>query len=227
MPHPDRSDLNSVSNSVGSDAKARQAARTAKLTRSICLAGLTAFLAALVAEHLMHPGLAPRDHRISEYVNAPWGWVMTIGFIGSSAALAGTALLVCRSATGRPRSAIAALLIVAAIGIAVVAVFPTQTSAGQLPRGVRLTWTGRAHDLGSAAAFVALLAAAIAGALTDATWRHVVVIGPLLIAGVASLAMALIGVDAPGVRQRVLVLGAVLWLAAAATILAGRQPLRD
>lgn len=131
---------------------------------SICLVGLVVFVTVLGAELFLHPALGPRDHRISEYVNASGGWLMVFGFAGWTSALAAAALLALRRGVGPARVAVAAGIALAALGIVVITVFPTQTSAGRLPDGAELTWTGRAHDLGSATAFLALTFAAAVGA---------------------------------------------------------------
>ena len=67
---------------------------------SVCLAGLVVFVTVLGAEHFLHPGLDPREHRISEYVSVSGGWLMVIGFVGWATALAAAALLVWRSGVG-------------------------------------------------------------------------------------------------------------------------------
>lgn len=44
-------------------------------------AGLLAvFVMSVLAEHIVAPGLAPADHMVSEYANAPGGWLITVGF---------------------------------------------------------------------------------------------------------------------------------------------------
>lgn len=63
--------------------------------------------------------------------------------------------------------------------------------------------------------------------MTDPAWRRATVIGPLVVAGLTVLTLAVLDVDAPGIRQRVLVLGAVLWLGAGANILGRRRAERD
>ena len=103
---------------------------------------------------------------------------------------------------------LAACFAIAALGILVVACFPTQTVASVLPPGVERTTTGRLHDLGAFVVMVALFAATLIASSTiewPAWFRRwalallafAVIVGGALLAG---------GDDVGGLRQRLLVL---------------------
>ncbi len=145
---------------------------------------------------------------VSEYANHQAGWVIEAGFGAWVAAL----LL---GAAGTSARAVSGLLVIAALGVIVLAIFPTQTSAGRLPSGVARSTGGRLHDLGSDLATLALVAAAVTSAAA-ARRRHdpqstaiVVVLGIVVVATVLGLA---IGPSVAGLRQRAMLGGAVAWL---------------
>jgi hypothetical protein len=174
----------------------------------VALAGLSVFAAALVAEHAMTPHLDPARHQISEYANARAGVVMVAGFAAWGISLAATAVVVWGP---RERRVVALLLIAAALGIAVVASFRTQTSAGLLPPGTVRTTEGRLHDLGSGLATLALLGAAIASmAGSPRVFRRqtaAIVVAAIVTNGV----LLVVGRDVGGLRQRLLILCACIW----------------
>lgn len=188
--------------------------------------GLSGFVVALIACHIFHPGLSPRDHRISEYANASGGVVMTLGFASWSAGFLALSVALGSDRALRGRHMLAGLLAIAAFGMALVATFHTQTSAGTPPPGTTVTWTGHVHDLGSATTFAALVLAAAVGAILDRGLRRPSVVSPIVLVGVAVGAMALLNIDAPGIRQRLLVVGAVCWSSAAVRITAHRSSAR-
>lgn len=116
----------------------------------------------------------------------------------------------------------AGLLAIAAAGIVVTAAFPTQTSAGVLPAGVVRSAGGRLHDLGSGVAILALAAAMPAGAGLVPSRRFrgltAALAAPPVLAGVVLLA---VGNPVDGVRQRIMVAAALVWLAGLLATLPG------
>jgi hypothetical protein len=175
---------------------------------ALARAALALFVACLVAAHLLNTELDPARHMVSEYANHRAGWVIEAGFGAWIAAL----LLGAGETSTR---AVSILLVVAALGVSVLAIFHTQTSAGRLPSGVARSTGGRLHDLGTDLATVALLAAAVTSAAA-ARRRHdpqsatiVVILGVVVFATVVGLA---IGPSVAGLRQRAMLGGAVMWL---------------
>jgi Protein of unknown function (DUF998) len=161
-----------------------------------------------VLEHLLRPGLSPTTHEISEYANGRYGALMTVGFALWAISLACTAGLVLHVDRSR---LVASGLLMAAVGIAVTATFPTQTSAGRLGPHEALHAAGTLHDVGSGLATLALLAAAILSLRIDTVRTKRLTAALLGLAVPVDFALLLIGSDVAGIRQRVLVVVACLW----------------
>jgi hypothetical protein len=161
----------------------------------------------------------PARHMVSELVHGRAGWVMTVGFACWAMALVLGAVVfagvAARERHGVWAGGIAVLLMVAAAGVVVLAVFATQTVAGELPAGVARTTAGRLHDAGSGVATLALAAgAAISGvrAWRDGDRRTSAMVVALLAIAIAATVVGLaIGSSVGGLRQRVLLLAAVTW----------------
>lgn len=178
---------------------------------------LAAFVGLVSLEHVLEPSLSPWRHQISEYANRGSGWLMTLGFVGWAASLALTALLL------RRRRELAGSLVLAALGLTLIAVVPTQTTAGALPTGVRPTSAGRLHDLGGEMATAGLLLGGLV--LACSPWAPIIlrrlsaaVVLWALLVSVLGLAAA---PDAGGLRQRLVVVAGAAWQAA---LLAGADP---
>lgn len=167
------------------------------IARRAAWSGLCAFVAIVALEHLLSPGLDPATHQVSEYVHEPCGVIALAGFVAWAVSLAATSVCV------RSRGVLAIPLAVAAAGMLVVAVFPTQTVAGALPPGHHLTTTGALHDAGSGATTVALLVAMLL-----ATWRverlRVLSAGLALVAVAVQIGLLAVGPEVGGIRQRLL-----------------------
>jgi hypothetical protein len=137
---------------------------------------------------------------------------MTVGFVAWAGSLFATGRALARNA----RIAggwTAAVLAVAAVGMLVTASFPTDTIAGNLPPGARLTASGRAHDVGSLAASLAIVCAAllVAGKSQIPKPRRVASLGIVLVAVALDGGLLAAGDPAPGLRQRALVVAAIIW----------------
>jgi hypothetical protein len=165
---------------------------------------LALFVACTVVAQLANTGVGPARHMLSELAHGRAGWVMTVGFACWAAALVLGAIVL----AGREARGVAALMAIAAVGVVVLAVFPTQTVAGELPSGVARTTAGRLHDIGSGVVTIALLTAAITTAVRRRSVVLAALVGAAVIATVVGLA---IGPSVGGVRQRVLLLAAVSW----------------
>jgi hypothetical protein len=189
------------------------------VTRRLALAGLAAFVAIVLAQHVLAPELGPDRHTISEYANADAGALMVAGFLSWAASLLATAALVVRDRRcARPAARVsgAALLATAAAGMLLTALFATQTSAGVLPAGTHRTTAGQIHDVASGAASLALFGAMLA-TLLDAgrpRWLRRLCAALLVVAISSAGVLLAVGDSVDGIRQRVLVAAACTWQAA-------------
>ena len=175
--------------------------------RRTALGGLAVFFAILVAEHLLNPSLDPLQHQVSEYARTDSGALMMAGFAAWSLSLAATAVL----AGWRGDRPLATLLVSAAAGMLMTALFPTQTSAGELPAGNSLTLTGHLHDLGSGLTTVTLLGAAAWTSTRASRALRFASAALLLGALVVSVALLTVGPSVGGLRQRLLLLFGCAW----------------
>lgn len=178
----------------------------------IAVAALAGFVGAVACEHLLNSALIPTRHMISEYANGRAGWLMTAGFASWALSVAAASVMERRS-EARARAVMSMLLAIAAAGIVVTAIFPTQTVAGVLPAGTTRSVAGHLHDLGSDTTQLALFAAVATHALDRGVpaWSRRLA-ATLLCAAVGTIVVLLAAGDpVPGIRQRVLVLAAVMW----------------
>lgn len=179
-------------------------------TAGVAWIALATFVAALAAEHLLQPGLSPLTHQMSEYATGPDGALATAAFVAWSLSLAATGRIALRAKSSR---VLAILLALAAIGMATVACFETQTVAGAVPAGGAVTVTGRLHDLGSAVTSLAIFCAMLALALTRGLSRNckMLAVGFTVVALSVNLALLVVGPEVGGLRQRLLVIIACAW----------------
>jgi hypothetical protein len=197
----------------------RRNIRTLRVTAIAGRALIVGFVACAVGAQSADADREPLRHTISELVHGPAGWAMTTGFacwaaamaLGAWAVLAAVAV---RNRRSRAMDGVALLLAVAACGVVVLTVFPTQTVAGELPRGTAWTTTGRLHDLGSLVTQVALVAAALTSVYAFRRGDRLVMptLGLLTIAAVAFCAGLAIGPSVGGLRQRVVLVCGLVWL---------------
>ena len=187
--------------------------RQSVLIHGVAIASLSWFALTIVLEHVLVPELEPERHTISEYANAGGaaGALMVAGFLVWAVSLAMTALLVLRAplqghsdAMRGLRNVLFALLLVAAVGAMVIALFPTQTRAGLLPPGQLESNTQRLHALGSDLIQLCFYPAVLLSLiLPTPRWLSIVAVAVLVIAVAVAPALAVLGVDASGARQRV------------------------
>jgi hypothetical protein len=187
--------------------------------RVVGVAGLGAFLLIVVALHALEPSLSPDTHVLSEFANTRVGWLFRVALSCWVIALVATAAWFARERTnlGAARNVVAALLIVAAGGLVAAAVFRTQAVSGLVRPGIGRTFAGRAHDAGAGISIIALFAAAAtvgfaAGRGSVLGRLSLTVVGFALVVQVTLLA---VGHEVGGIRQRLLVLAACVWQAAA------------
>lgn len=183
------------------------------LIHGAAIASLSWFVLTVVLQHVLVPELSPARHTISEYANARGaaGPLMTAGFLMWAGSLATTAVLLFRGPhQGRAgvtrvlRNVLFALLLTAAVGAIVTALFPAQASAGLLPPGQLKSDTERLHALGSNLIQACLYPAAVLSlVLPSPRWFPIVTVALLVVAVVAvGPALAVLDVDASGARQR-------------------------
>ena len=116
----------------------------------LATSGFTAVAIALL--HVLRSDLDPFDRAISEYVNGPYGPLMTVTFFSQSLGSLALAAIVLRERLGQRRIRIGgALFIIAAIGGVVAGVFPADP-ASPYPR----TPTGAIHMAAGLVRFLAL-----------------------------------------------------------------------
>lgn len=124
---------------------------TNSVSRGLAFVLALAFCFAVVLVHIVRDDLSLWHRTLSIYAVGPAGWVLTLGFF----CIAGTQLLIARHLYQRQESAgdrlAVALLVIAAIGIVLVAVFPYSV---KLPHN-----TGAALQLGLFPVFLLLRAA--------------------------------------------------------------------
>lgn len=192
------------------ERQSRNSERALRLTKVAGIAGLALFVGMVVLEHALNASLSPARHQVSEYVHGRLGCVMVVAFGVWAVSLVATG-----ATAWRWSRLVGVMLIVAACGLVVAAVWATQTSAGKLPPGVERTTAGRLHDLGTGITSMALLVAAVVSAGTAPTkWLRRVAIGSVGFAVISSGALLGVGDAVGGVRQRVLVSVAVVWQSA-------------
>lgn len=180
-------------------------------------AALVVWVGAVVAEHLVEPRLNPLRHMVSEYARRSSGAAITVGLLAWALSLLLTAAWLRRR--GRPGlrlpGAMAALLLLAAVGLGLAACFRTQTSVGVLAYGERWSFGGRLHDLGSGITSLAMLLAAACGLRAERGARRFVRTSGALLAFAlaADVALLPVGAEAGGLRQRLLMAAACAWQA--------------
>jgi hypothetical protein len=173
-------------------------------------ASLVLFVAAVLAEHLIRPGLSPWRHQISEYANGSAGGLMTVGFFAWAVSLALTSGLLAAHARLLSLS-----IAVGAAGMLLIALFHTQTVAGQLPSGTARTTGGRLHDLGGELLAGGLLVSAALVAVSDHRLRRLRRLALLTVGYfvVVTAGLLLVADSAGGLRQRLVLLAALVWQA--------------
>ncbi len=198
--------------------------------RLTVLAALAAFVALVAIQHPLRGDLPPAEHFISEYAKGSTAALQVAAFVCWSIALAAGALQARRGRTERrvARSIATFGLAIAAVGIAVCAVFATQTVAGVLPDGVARTTTGRLHDLGTLVVLVGLLLTAGASLRLHPRRGYRIALAALFATMLLTVpVLVALGIDAPGIGQRVLILVGCAFEWRLAVELSGPRPGAD
>lgn len=135
------------------------------------LSGFTLFTVSAVLIQVVRPDLDPLEATLSMYMIGPHGWLLTLGFVGLALGVVSLTLGIRRTLyTWAPNETGILLLLLLALGVFIVAVFPTD-----LP-GAKHTAAGRLHNLGAYVVFfsfpfVALSLSRVFG--KDRRWRPV------------------------------------------------------
>jgi hypothetical protein len=195
--------------------------RRSFLVHGVAVASLSWFVLTVVVEHVLVSELEPARHTISEYANARGaaGVLMVAGFLMWATSLATTGLLVLRgSLQGLPgvmrvlRKGLFALLLLAAAGAILVALFRTHPDAGRLPADSLESHTQRLHAFGSDLIQLCFYPAVLLSLiLPSPRWFSMVAVAVLVIAVAVAAAVAVLGVDASGARQRVQLAAGCAW----------------
>jgi len=175
--------------------------------------GVLVFWGGQVALHVVRPELSVVNEYVSDYANGPWGPLFTVATlvhgVGNLAIAAGLVFAL------RPKGAARAgvvLFAIAALGLFVAAVFPTD------PTDAPQTVTGLVHRVAATGSFaVELVALALFGLASrvDAAWRSHLRLS-LVFAVVAAfmLAWLLVAIRAewaPGLAERAALLTFTVW----------------
>lgn len=177
-----------------------------KLARFVVLAGLLMSLACVAALHVVRGDLPPLSHRLSEYANGPFGWLMATSFVTLSCALAVLGALWARG--GRNGWILPGIAVLASLGAVLSAVFETGGSA----------FSETIHSRASAFATIALVVLALIWSLPIELPQRPVVFAPVD-AALAVTAVVLVGISSllhetrwTGLGQRALWLILIAWL---------------
>lgn len=176
--------------------------------RAVALAGLLLSSACVAVLHLVRTDLPPVSHRLSEYANGPYGWLMATTFAALSCALAALAWLWAESSKEKNGWILPGTALLAAVGAVLSALFETGGSA-----------TSEAlHSRASAFATIAIVILALAytmptalpqcPVLTDRVGRALAIVAVVLV-GLSSL---LHETRWTGLGQRTLWSVLIIWL---------------
>jgi hypothetical protein len=184
----------------------------------VSAAGLLLFLA-IVSTQGVGVDFDPSRQQVSEYVHTSVGALLPIGLFAWSLSLltlAGLTLMAARDRdeAGRLAHIQSGALLGAAIGVAVLACFPTDRGVEAPGVIAHATTAGQVHDGASAFSAVCILVAALLGAVRRSGWLRVLTPALVAIGLISSVALLIAGDPVSGIRQRALVAVACLWQAA-------------
>ena len=119
---------------------------TERAAAAISAAAAITFAVLLGALHLIQPGLDPSWRFISEYALGRAGWLMNVAFVALATSLLGAAVALARPVRTWPGRVGLVLLLIAAAGMLLAALFPTDPIT--VPVEAQTT-AGRLHSLGA------------------------------------------------------------------------------
>jgi hypothetical protein len=191
--------------------------RWRSLTALVCLAFS---LIALLALHVLRPGLDPATHAVSDYARGEYGWLATEALVALGAGALAVASALRENRVGGRTSLLVAIF---GAGILVAAAFPV--SAPGQPEG----FSEHVHGAAAFVAFPALSVAMLASAGPFARNGQLrPLAGPTGVGGLFALLTFFLGnvvvPDARGTVERVYLAVLILWLLAVALRLAVAAP---
>ena len=122
-----------------------------RTARAVAFAGLGCSIVSVALLHVLRSDLAPVTHRLSEYANGSWGWLMTVAFVGLAVALAAFAWIVRETRRDRAGTLAALAAGVAAAATLVSALYRTEITPA----------SEAVHSRASTVAVLALVAVAV------------------------------------------------------------------
>ena len=178
--------------------------------------GFTAVAIGLL--HVLRPDLDPFERAISEYVNGPYGSLMTVTFFSQSLGSLALAAIMVREGLGQCRIRIGgALFIVAAIGGVVAGVFPADPTSTYAR-----TTTGAIHMAAGLVRFLALsfalplLSAALAKhPRFEKVAKALTLFGVLFAITFLVSIVVLANIDLFGLGQRAFIAMLLIWMSTA------------
>jgi hypothetical membrane protein len=190
----------------------------------VAVAGVAVFIVAVLALHLLQPGLDPRKEAVSYYVHGPFGWLLTIGLIALGIGSLCLVFALAQTLDGRWSGTGRWLVGVWGVGVLLGGVFRADPP-GRWSEPASLP--GLIHGNAAMVAFLALPLAAFCLATAfrqDEQWRReapvlwglAVAAGTSLVVFMASLAPVFVRPGPPillGLSERVLLAVYAGWLA--------------
>lgn len=179
-----------------------------RAARAVSLAGLLCSLACVAVLHVVRPDLSVAAHRLSEYANGAYGWLMSTAFVALSIALAALGILWAPNRSKKNGWILSSLAFLSAICVGVSAAFETGFP------GTSETIHSRASGL----ATVAIVILALAYTMPTVLSRRNAPFDPVA-AGIAVAAAVLLGISSllhetrwTGIGQRALWISLIAWL---------------
>lgn len=176
--------------------------------RAVALAGLLSSLVSVTVLHVVRTDLPPVSHRLSEYANGPFGWMMATTFVALGCALVALAWLWAGSSRDKNGWILPGIAVLAAAGAVLSAVFETGGSAT----------SETIHSRASAFATIAIVVLALAYSMPIALPQRPVV-SDSVSRGLTMIAVVLVGISSllhetrwTGLGQRALWLVLIAWL---------------
>jgi len=182
----------------------------------LATSGFTAIAVALL--HILQPALDPFERAISEYVNGPYGSLMTVTFFSQSLGSLALAAIMIRREPGQRRIRIGStLFIIAAIGAVVAGIFPADPASGypQTPAGAIHATAGLVRFLSLSFALPLLSAALATDPHFEGVSKSLTVLGILFVVAFLLSIVVLANIQLFGLGQRAFIVLLLAWMSLA------------
>jgi len=192
-----------------------QAAKKARISAMITIAGVLYFALTIAALHVLRPDLNPISHFTSEYAVGPYGFLMTTTFFSMSVASFALVIGLYQAVLPPTRSLLGlGLLGIWAIGVLIAMLFPIDIE------GAPETIAGTIHQMNGPSIFLCMTAGALLISLRfkrDTSWQslHVpaMILSSIMLAGFAGTAFSFAtGSGFGGLAQRIDLAALVAWI---------------